>query len=43
MEDSWHGLPPIPGGRDSFGGSVQETDDGRGTLLPGLSEGTGAV
>ena len=32
-EDSWHGLPPMPGGRDPVGGSVQATYAGRGTFL----------
>ena len=33
----------MPGGGDPVGGGVQATDDGRGTLLPGAAEGTGAV
>ena len=42
-EDSQHVLPPMPGGRDPVGDSVQATDDGRGTFLPGATEGTGPV
>ena len=33
----------MPGGGDPVRGGVQMTDDGRGALLPGASEGTGAV
>ena len=42
-EDSRHGLTPIIGGRDPVVGGVQATHDSRGTLLPGASEGSGAV
>ena len=43
QEDILHGLTPIIGGRDPVVGGVQATHDGRGTLLPGASEGTGGV
>ena len=33
----------MTGGGDPYGGGVRETDDRRGTLLPGAAEGTGAV
>ena len=33
----------ITGGREPVGGGVRETDDERGTLLPGAAEGTSAV
>ena len=33
----------MPGGRDSVGGGVWETDDGRGSFLPGAIEGKVAV
>ena len=33
----------MPGGGDKVGGDVWVTDDGRGTLLPGVAEGTGAL
>ena len=42
-EDIWHGLTPIPGGRDPVVGGVQATHDGRGNLLLGAAEGTGTV
>ena len=43
MEDSWHGLPPMPGGGYPVRGGVWETDDRRGNLLPGLAEGMSTV
>ena len=33
----------MTGGRDPSGGGVRAMDNGRGTFLPGLAEGTGAV
>ena len=33
----------MPGGGNPVGGGIRATDDGRGTLLPGVSEGTGEV
>ena len=34
---------PISGDWDPVGGGVRATDDGRGTPIPGATEGTGAV
>ena len=36
-------MPPMPGGGDPVGGGVRAMDDGRGTVLPGATEGTGPV
>ena len=33
----------MPGGGDTVGGGVQETDDGRGTFVLGTTEGAGSV
>ena len=42
-EDSRHVLLLMPGGRDPIRGGVQATNNGRGTLRPGATEGTGTV
>ena len=42
-EDSWHGLPPVPGSGNKVGGGVRETDDERGLFVPGAAEETGPV
>ena len=36
-------MPPMTSGGDPVGGGVRATDDGRGTFLPGATEGTGEV
>ena len=43
QEDSGHGMPPMPGVGDRVRGGVRETDDGRGTFITGVAEGTGEV
>ena len=35
QEECRNGLPPVPGGENAFGGSVQATDDRIGAFLPG--------
>ena len=42
-EHSRHGLPPMPGGGDSVGGGVWDTDYRRGQFMPEAAEGKGAV
>ena len=42
-EDSWNGLPPVPGGGNAFGGGIRETDDGSRYFLPGEAEGSGTL
>ena len=36
-------MPPLPGGRESVGGGVQETDNGGGTHLQEAPEGTDSL
>ena len=43
LDDSWHGLPNMPGSRDSFRVGVRETDDGRELFVPGVAEGKDSV
>ena len=38
QEDSHHGLPSMPGGRDPVGGGIWEKDDGGGPNIPGTLE-----
>ena len=35
QEDCRNGLPPVPGGRNTVGGGVRETDDRSRASLPG--------
>ena len=43
QEDSHHGLPSMPGGRYSVGGSIREKDDGGRPNIPGSEERKGTV
>ena len=42
-KESWNGLSPVSGGRNTFGGGVRETDDVRGFFLPVESAYLGTV
>ena len=42
-EDSWNGLLPVTGGRNSVGGGVRYTTDGSGAFLPGEAAVLGKV
>ena len=42
-EDSQHGLPAVPGGRDTVSSSIREEDDRGGTNIPGEIERNGTV
>ena len=42
-EDSWNGLPPVPGGGNAVGGGVQSTYDGTGEFLPREADSLGKV
>ena len=42
-EDGQHGLPAVPIGRNTIVSGVRAEDDGGGTDIPGVAEGTGRV